>query len=78
METKTVIRLVMALFILALAMGIASPPAYAACGAYTSCEHNCMPREEACVAGLTHPECAGDWNCCNQKLSRCWECCIWY
>ena len=83
MKKRTGIRMGMALFILMLALGVAGFPGQDAdaatyCTAYTSCEHNCMPREEACLAGTLNPECGGDWYCCNQKLSRCWDCCIWY
>lgn len=75
-------RLWVALFILALALGITGFPDRSAdavyCQSYSSCEHTCMPREEACLAGLTHPECGGGPTCCYAKVSLCYQCCIWY
>ena len=74
-------RLWVALFILALALsmtGFADRSAEAYCQTYTSCEHTCMPREEACLAGTLHPECGGDPNCCYATVSQCYQCCIWY
>ena len=72
-------RLWVALFILALALGMTGFADRSADAVYCgSCEHNCMPREEACLAGLLHPECGGDSTCCYNKVSSCYQCCIWY
>lgn len=82
MEKQTRKRIV-ALSILVLALvltGSASQNAYAgcgvslSCGSYAtcpSCEHKCMPMDEACASGSLGPN-------CEENVNRCYECCIWY
>lgn len=43
-----------------------------------SCEHVCLAREEACLAGSLYPECGGDSLCCYKKVASCYSCCTWY
>ena len=77
MEKQTRVRVfVLSLLVVVLALtGSASHDAYASqctcLSACPSCEHMCMPMDEACRAGSMGPNCQEDVNCCYQS-------CIWY
>ena len=72
------VRLTLLVLGLAVAFGLTGQKAQAVCTSYGNCELNCLPREEACLAGTLHPECGGDPNCCYNTVARCYACCIWY
>jgi hypothetical protein len=73
-------RLVLLLVALASTFGLTTRRAYALCsgGQTLDCENVCEPRQENCQAGLNHPECGGDYTCCHNALSACWNCCVWF
>lgn len=80
MKKQTRMRLGLMLLVLALVVGItgfADRNAEAYCTSYGNCE-GCLAREEACLAGTLHPDCGGDSTCCHNRVSRCYQCCIWY
>ncbi len=82
MKKQTRVR-VIALSVLVLALiftGFASQDVYAACGMSSacqnysscpSCEHLCMPIDEACAGGMMGPN-------CQETVNRCYQCCVWY
>lgn len=83
MEKKVRVRLVQALVIVALALGVAGFPWSAEahflspCSYYAGCEY-CACREHACQNGQEIPECGGNFSCCSAAVSNCWRWCTWY
>ncbi len=77
MEKQTRMRiLVLSVLLVGIVLtGSASQPAYASncicLGPCPSCEHVCMPMDEACRSGSMGPDCQEQVNCCYQS-------CIWY
>lgn len=84
MSRRVQFRLVKALVILALAVGVlglpsaeAAWPAPGTCGLYIGCEF-CSCLQHGCFNGTEFPECGGNASCCESKVSFCWPGCTWY
>ena len=83
MEKKVRMRLVQALVIVALALGVSGLTGSAEahwptpCSYLAGCEY-CACMEYRCVNGGEIPECGGNASCCSAAVSGCWSWCTWY
>lgn len=69
-------RLVLLLLVLVAVFGLTAPgESRDTCT--KSCEHTCLVRFEACLAGSI-PACAGNFDCCEDRVASCYACCTWY
>jgi hypothetical protein len=71
-------RLVLLIFALSVAVFGLPAQSFVVCHGYSNCELNCEPKLEQCYNGTFHTECGGDITCCNNAMSSCFACCIWY
>lgn len=75
MKKQTKVRLCMALFVLAVTLGIVGTADQNAIAA--PCCDSCDQRQLNCEAGIIYTWCGGDPACCEQEvLNRCWRWCI--
>jgi hypothetical protein len=73
MRRQTLVRLCLALFMLAATLGMVGMTDQNAVAA--PCCSSCDARYEACLAGTAHPACGGDPACCDQKVFNCYSNC---
>jgi hypothetical protein len=73
MKRQTLMRLCLALFLLAATLGIVSMADRSADAA--PCCTWCDATYEGCLTGMYYPECGGSSACCDQKTAGCYSHC---